>query len=296
MTARARHLALLLSSLASLSCASSRDRATSPETLDDAGIDASASRQPACDDANPCSGALACCAGACVDTSHDPANCGACGVACGASRFCNGSACDDAVFAHMCDESKVTVTLDPFAVDNEAGAALGTALVATCGHGLVVQQQSQLQPGVLAMDAGRPATGVGDLLVAGGGYFGQLAVAYMDSAGLTPVYLKTDGVTARLFDRATGTELVSAQVSDLGPHHDFFFLELAVEPQSGTLCFFGGGILGPGTQAAGWYGVNQLLPGCAGDAHSWYVVEWTDTNGDGTAGPGDAFDVQATGP
>jgi hypothetical protein len=310
MTASARHAALLLASFASTSCSSSPDRSSSPDALEagvdapDAGVDApeagvldaATPQVPACDSANRCSGGLTCCSGACVDVSRDPANCGACSVVCASAQFCTGSACEDVAFAHICDTRAITVALDPFPEDDEAGATLGTALSGACGPSVTMQQSSQLQPGILAMDAGRPALGVGDMLVAAGGAYGQLAVGYMDTAGLTPVYLSTDGVTARMIDRATGTQLVIAQVSDLGPHHDLFFLELAVEPQSGTLCFFGAGVLAPGTLAAAYYGSTQVVPGRAGDAHSWYVVEWTDTNGDGAANAGDVFAVRASGP
>jgi hypothetical protein len=291
-----RLTALLFASLASASCDSSPDSAGSPVALEAGVDDVAAPEAPACDSANPCAGGLTCCSGACVDVSRDPANCGACGVVCGTAQFCTGSACEDATFAHMCDSRAITVALDPIPEDDQAGVALGTALSAACGPSVPMQQSSQQQPGILATDAGRPATGVGDMLVAGGGAYGQLAVGYMDNAGLTPVYLKTDGVTAMMIDRATGAQLVTAQVSNLGPHHDFFFLELAVEPQSGTLCFFGAGILAPGTLAAGYYGTTQLVPGRAGDAHSYYVVEWTDKNGDGAANAGDTFVVKGSGP
>jgi hypothetical protein len=262
-----------------------------------------------CDSTHKCSGGLSCCAKLCTDTAHDPRNCGACGVACTASQFCTGTKCDNAIFSNLCANPKATVDLGQFPPDNAAGVALGAALATSCSPAVSIGQASQMS-GILG-DAGQPSTGVGDTLIVGGGSFGQIAVQYLDQAGLSPIYLKTDGTTAQYVLRATGAPIFASpvMVSDLTAHHDYFFIELAVEPQSGTLCFVGAGILAPGTAAAGYYGSAQLIPNRAADMHSWEAVEWTDAPGDGgTAGEGgvdlgdgipnagDTFRVVASGP
>jgi len=285
-----------------------------PEAGDAAGGDAAAGDAGeggvACDSTHPCTAPLTCCSSACVDTSRDPRNCGGCGIACGGNQFCasrgadagTGLGCADAVFANLCANASATVILDDYSTDVEAGLALGAALTTSCGPAVTVGQTGQLAPGTLDPDSGRPLVGVGNTLIAGGGSYGQLSVRYLDRAGLTPVYLQTDGTTAQYFDRATGSALVDTAVSALGTHHDFFFLELSVEPQSGSLCFVGAGILGYGTVAAGYYGATQVIPNHAGDPHSWYVVEWTDGGdgganaADGIPNAGDTFRVVAMGP
>ena len=256
----------------------------------------------ACDSTHKCSGALRCCASVCTDTARDPRNCGACGVACTAGQFCTGTKCDSAIFSNLCANPKATVDLGQFAPDNAAGVALGAALTTSCSPAVAVGQASQLS-GILEGDAGRPNIGGGDTLVVGGGGFGQLAVQYLDSSGLSPIFLKTDGVTAQYIVRATGAPAFAAvMVSDLTAHHDYFFVELVVEPESGTLCFVGAGILAPGTAAAGYYGSTQLIPNRAADMHSWEAVEWTDapgsggTPGDGIPNAGDTFRVVASSP
>lgn len=48
---------------------------------------------PACSATNPCGSGRDCCNGRCVDGQNDPANCGACGKACGAQDACCQGAC-----------------------------------------------------------------------------------------------------------------------------------------------------------------------------------------------------------
>jgi hypothetical protein len=223
-----------------------------------------------------------------------------CDGACSATQFCTGTGCDDAVFPNLCDNKAVTVVSDPYATDTEAGASLGLAIAASCSDaGVAVLIVPQTQAGVLVQggDAGwRPNTGAGTTLVAGGGSFGQLSVEYMDKSALTPVFLTNNGTTSHFYQRATGLPLVTVNDDTLGPQHDFFILELAVEPRSGTLCLFGEGIYGAGTAAAGYFGSHVLLPNRASYAAPWYVYEWTDTNNDMTPDSGDSFNLVAQGP
>lgn len=252
-----------------------------------------------CDAASGCTGSMLCCSSQCVDVAHDPRNCGSCANACSATQFCTGTLCDNAVFTNLCANESITVVDDPYPPDNDAGASLGLAIAASCPDaGIAVSIVPQTQPGVLVPgDAGwRPNTGVGTTLVAGGGSYGQLSVAYMDDSALTPVYLTNDGTTSHIYQRSTGLAVVTANDSTLGPQHDFFVLEIAVEPQSGTLCFFGYGIYQAGTLAAGYFGSQVLVPNYASYLAPWYVYEWTDTNNDMTPDNGDAFDLVAEGP
>jgi hypothetical protein len=88
---------------------------------------------------------------------------------------------------------------------------------------------------------------------------------------------------------------MTAPVSNLTQHHDYFYIELVVEPQSGTLCLGAVGILDPGTTAAGYWIANQVVPNRASYPDAWYVYEWTDTNNDGVADTGDTFALIAHG-
>jgi Stigma-specific protein, Stig1 len=236
----------------------------------------------------------ACCGGYCTDTAKDPANCGQCGTACTTSQFCTGTACDEAILANVCDNALATVAFDPYQEDNGAGSAMGGALTADCTPAVSLLQTSQHSDGILDPGSGRPITGVGDTFITGGGSYGQNGVAYMESA-LTPVYLWTDGTTAQIKTRA-GNAVVNTPVSALTAQHDFFYVQLSVEPQSGTLCFDGAGILGPGTVAAGYYAQSELIPNRAKYTSSAYVYEWVDTNNDSTPNAGDTFTQILIGP
>jgi Stigma-specific protein, Stig1 len=252
-----------------------------------------------CDTQTPCTdaGAVRCCQGVCVDTSADPANCGQCGNACSAVQFCDGTGCDDAIVANVCDNSRGTVVFDPFAVDNEAGVALGGTLTSYCVKVPTLVQVGQDAGGVIDPVTGRPLTGVGNTFIAGGGSFGQRGINYIElTASISPVYLHTDGTTAQIVVRATTTNVVDTLNADLDAHHDFFYIQLTVEPQSGTLCFSAEGINGPGTQAAGYYVAAVIGPHLSTYTKTWYVVEWKDTNGDSIANFGDMFIPVASGP
>jgi hypothetical protein len=248
------------------------------------------------DAASPCgdSGVLTCCNGACVNTAADPTNCGSCGNACTSTQFCTGTKCDDLIVANICDNPLATISLDPYTADDTAGAAIGAGLAA-CTPAVTVTQVNQSDGGIVDPVTGRPITGVGNTFVTGGGGFGQLGDHYLDSQALTRLYVTADGVTEQIVDRKTGTNLVNDVDTDLTIHHDYFYVQLTVEPISGTLCFMGVGMLQYGTEAAGYYVGAVMIPNHASYTDTWYVYEWTDTNNDGVANDGDTFTMMTSG-
>jgi hypothetical protein len=250
----------------------------------------------ACRSATTCSGPSteACCGGSCVDTAKDPANCGKCGTACSAKQFCTGTACDGVSLANVCQNAMGTVAADPFQEDNQAGAAMGMALMANCNPPTMILQTSQAAEGVLDPVSGRPITGPGNTLITGGGGFGQNGVKYME-ASITPLYLFGDGTIGQIRLRS-GEPLVTSAVSALTAHHDFFYVQVSVEPLSGTLCFSAVGMLAPGTAAAGFFVATEIIPNRSKYTSTWYVYEWKDTNNDSVANAGDAFTQLMAGP
>ncbi len=77
---------------------------------------------------------------------------------------------------------------------------------------------------------------------------------------LSPIFLTSDGTTGQIRNRVANTAIVTTPVNLLTDHHDYFYVQLAVEPVSGTLTFSGVGMLGPGTQAVGYYTAAELVP------------------------------------
>ncbi|MDP9149132.1 MAG: hypothetical protein M3O36_04205 [Myxococcota bacterium] len=249
----------------------------------------------AADGASSCSGAMSCCGGFCTDTSHDPRNCGSCSNACTSAQFCTGVACEDAVLKNLCANSAATVVFDPYTDDNEAGARMGNALATKCVPAVTVTLGRGDAGTGVDPDSGRPTTGPGNTLVVGGGAYGQPSVAYIDDNGLSAVRLQADGTKTWFQDFKTDAGIVTADNTMLTPHHDYFLLELSVEPVSGSLCFFGIGFLNAGTAAAGYYFENSVMPSLSTFPDAWYVYEWTDTDGDSLPSAGDMFLRRAQG-
>jgi hypothetical protein len=266
--------------------------ATAPMDGGDAGVvgDASDGAIP-----GPCPDAMTCCSGWCTDTTKDPQNCGSCGNACTLSQFCTGTACDNAILENVCANAHATVVLDQYPVDNEAGAALGAGLANGCMPPVTVSATPQDSGLAQDLATGRPLTGPGNTLVAGGGFFGQKAVAYMETNKIAPLSLGTDGTNAWIRNTKTGTNVVLVPNAMLTSQHDYFALEVTVEPTSGTLCFFGYGMLAPGTAAAGYYFQNDVIANRAMFPGAWYVYEWTDTDKSGAPSAGDTFSPIANG-
>jgi hypothetical protein len=243
-----------------------------------------------------CPGTLSCCGGYCTDTSKDPRNCGSCGNACAPAQFCTGTACTDAVLKNLCGNAQATVVFDPFPGDNDAGEQLVSAVAKGCVPATGIRSVDQGAGMAEDPATGRPLTGPGDTLVAGGGLFGQKGVAYMESQGLTPLVIGSNGVNnIEIRNTKTNAVLVSVSNTMLTAHHDYVVLEVSVEPMSGTLCFFGYGLGLPGTAAAAFYYENKVVPNRGMYPGTWYLYEWTDTDNNGAASAGDTFTLLGSG-
>lgn len=253
-------------------------------------------QRQACRSASTCGGSSteACCGGFCADTAKDPTNCGKCGNSCSPKQFCTGAACDDVKIANVCQNPMGTVATDAYDGDNRAGAAIGAALMASCSPPTMILQTSQDAQGVLDPGSGRPITGPGNTFITGGGGFGQNGVKYMETS-ITPLYLWGDGTTGQIRMR-NGQPVVTTAVSALTAHHDFFYVQLSVEPRSGTLCLSAVGMLSPGTVAAGYFTSAELIPNRSKYTSSWVVFEWADTNNDSIPNAGDTFTLVMAGP
>jgi hypothetical protein len=204
-------------------------------------------------------------------------------------------ACDDAVLKNVCANPMATIVEDPYAPDNEAGAVLGGALMTGCAPGVTARTMDQHSGIAQDPATGRPLTGPGDTLVAGGGYFGQGSVSYMEQNALAALSFGTDGTNAWIRTTTTNANVVSTPKAMLTAHHDYFLLEVSVEPVSGTLCFFGYGMLASGTTAAAYYFQNSVIGNRAMFPDAWYVYEWTDTDNDGAPSAGDTFTLVGSG-
>jgi hypothetical protein len=257
---------------------------------------------PRCGDGGAaCTGSFVCCNDHCVDMTLDPKHCGACGATCPATQFCaNASAppvCKDNVLAHVCSAKHATFLLDGLQADQEATVVVHGAITARCTPPPLAKTVSQSVSTAINPITGQPVLGGGELLVAVGGDSAQRLVNYLEDSGTTRVYNEYDGLNTLWFKRrdASNTILATVTRTTLTSTHDYFLVEVVLDPISGTLSFVLYGLDSPGTKAAAYYFANTMLPSIATYTHSWYLYEWMGTNADRGAGPGDTFTLLASG-
>ncbi len=192
--------------------------------------------------------------------------------------------CEPLSFARVCGLRRYSVLASGVPLDDLAGARMGQALVATCSPA-----PTAFVPDGGVLDArGAPLLGRGEALVGAGGTYTQPFVGWYEARGGALVYDSSVGTLAS-FSSAAGTLLFSAQVATFGVSVDYFLLEFVRSEPLGPLAIIGYGFYGPGTTAAAWYFEHRVLPTPAASDAAWYVVRWTDLDGDGLPGAADEF-------
>jgi hypothetical protein len=244
---------------------------------------------PPCSDSSQCASGETCCNSAfCTNLAKDPQNCGACGTACSAKQYCSGTACYDALVNNVCQNASASIVLDSLATDESAGNAIGAAMSTVCSN-VKVGTIHQGDTGSMDSESGRPLLGPGNTYVAAGGGFGQKGVAYMNDARNAPVYTTGDQQSITFIRTADNGTIVTAPISGLTPHHDYFVIYAAMEPVSGTLVFAVYGLYAPGTTAGAFWFKTQVATNVSQYSKQYYVYEWTDTNNDSVPNAQDNF-------
>jgi len=241
-----------------------------------------------CGDNSQCASAEACCGNACVST-HSANNCGGCGVTCIGNQFCSGTACYAPTFSDLCRNPNITLILDGLGDDDSAGNAIGDAIASGCG--IAVARVAQSAATQIDPQTGLVKVGAGHTLAVSGGPFWQHLVTNLETnTHVMPIYFAQTADSALEF-RQRSNDAVIAHTASTTASHDYFVLELATDPLSGALAFVSYGIDVPGTHAAAYYFATAIMPNASTQHLSEVVVEWTDTNGDSQAGPGDTYHV-----
>jgi len=199
--------------------------------------------------------------------------------------------------ANVCNSKKATFLLDGLQTDQEATAMLQAAIAARCTPAPMAMAVSQSVSTAINTTTGQPVAGGGELLVAAGGDSAQRLVNYLEDSGTSRVYNEYDGLNTLWIKRRDASNTIVATVTrtTLTPTHDFFLVEVVVDPISGTLSFVLYGLDSPGTKAGAYYFTNTMLPSITTYTNSWYLYEWMGLNADGTPGPGDTFTQLASG-
>jgi hypothetical protein len=195
-------------------------------------------------------------------------------------------------FQNLCAEGSAVVLLDGRQPDDDAGLKLGLALETGCPGMLWTAVDAGVDAGIDPA-SGKPVTSAGTVLVAAGGPFVQELVAYLE-VNASPVYFASDS-NYDYFNRRDAGNIVTALTTAITSAHDYFVVELVMDPSTGTLSLVSYGFNYPGTAASEWYFANRVLPGSGTSTAGWYVVEWTDTDGNGVPDSADTFTVIAFG-
>jgi hypothetical protein len=216
--------------------------------------------------------------------------------------------CEAATFGNICDNPAATVFLDQYDNDNIAALEVGQALQNACSLTLITPPSSEAgvlaDAGVFDPTSGRPTTGFGNICVIGGGAYGQKTVGYLDNSAFTSVYLRGANDDAGVYtlyftDRSAPggpRDVASAPFGATGT--DYFLVQLAIDPVSGSLCLQVMGMSGTGTVAAGYYVANHFIANgaYASSTKSWYVYQWTDVDEAGAPDEQDTYTLIASGP
>ncbi len=252
---------------------------------------------PNCGHDNDCPSSLTCCGDRCADLTRDHSACLACGTACAANQFCGTTGCQNGTIANVCGSVKATFLKDGLDVDDAEDDVLSanTGLTATCTNTTVTSTKQELSP-TINPTTGQPVVGSGNLQVVVGGPFGQSLIRYLDAAAVTSIYSTYDNGNEQFRLRSGGTPPVDVAQSTSTDGHDFVLIETVVDPTTGTLMLAIDGFQQYGTTAGVWYFLNTMLPSLSTYTKSYYVYEWTDSDGDKAPSSGDAFSLVTSGP
>jgi hypothetical protein len=232
-----------------------------------------------CGDGTSCAGE--CCGARCVDTTRDVNHCGACDAACDAGEFCGASGCVRAIVANLCRTPKMAVVLNGIDVDNAAAGRMRAAIAAECSPVPALRTVSQSTTDLFNPATGQPVAGGGELLVLAGGSFGHTHVGYLEKKRIAPIYAtQTDGNMLEFRQSGSDNVVMSTPYASVTPSHDFFVIQMARDPKTGTTTVMAYGFFDAGTRAAAWYFENELMPSLPTFTAPWYVFEWTDANAD----------------
>lgn len=247
-----------------------------------------------CQTNTDCPGGLTCCGDHCAALDRDAKHCGSCDGACSSAEFCVASSCRPGTISHVCDNPGVTLLRDDLPVDDMESDEIARTMPVVCTSQPTSNLLESAGTGLINPTTKAPITKGGNTVISVGGPLGQKPLAYLDSAKITPVYARYDDTRATFYGRAAvpgdpDPVLARDFLSDLTADHDYFVIEGAVEPTSSTPCFAIYGFFGPGTSAASWYFINKVLADPTQYPKSYYIIEWTDGDGNHQPGAADTF-------
>lgn len=247
-----------------------------------------------------CPSGYVCCGNRCADTVRDHEHCASCNAACTGGDYCATVGCKQTSVATVCDTPHMTFILSGASHDDALAPVLAAALTSGCPSPPAVATETETASLAINPMTAQPVAGAGDVIVELGGPYTSNVAKYVESHGLTRIYDTTpDGVVVGFYahsaDGGADPEVAVVPIPALTSTHDFFKIEMVVDPVSGTRIFQVYGIFAPGTAAAVWFFQNRMLPNLSSYPLRYYVYEWTHGDAGTNPGPSDAFTLVTSG-
>jgi hypothetical protein len=194
-------------------------------------------------------------------------------------------------FASVCADQRITIIRDGNAFDDSIAVNVPGFLAAGCSTNPTVTTVLQTDNGVLSPTTRQPLLPPTELGVMIGGDGPQQGLAYLIMND-SPITWNV-GALATITVRATGTNIID--MVNYGPAHDYGVVMMVRDAITGTRYLSAQGPGGAGTDASGYYLKHIMAPTLSSDTHTWYVIEWMDTDTSGGASAADTFTVLASG-
>ena len=196
-------------------------------------------------------------------------------------------------FQDICLFMRAIVVPDVMAVDTQVSQQVLASVQTACGVTFTVRQVSQSDPGILAAD-GRPLWDPSELGMLTGGPQIHDAVRYLDMSA-TQIYVQSSDPDAVWGERATNNVVISLPLTDFTAAHDVGIMQIIQEPIGGTVSLNVYGHATQGTLAAAYYLTTVVVPNLRTDRRRYYVIEWTDQDGDEMPTAADLFELRGSG-
>jgi len=193
-------------------------------------------------------------------------------------------------FASLCLDQRVTVILCNAALDDNIAMVVPATLAAACATSPTTTTVQQTDPGVLAPVTRQPLIPSTELGVMVGGDGPQEGLSYLVQND-TPV-IWTVGTRATIQVRATGATIIN--MVNYGPAHDYGVIMMVRDAVTGTRYLSLQGPGGAGTAASGYWFNTVMAPTLSSDTHTWYVIDWMDTDTSNSPSSGDTFTILAS--
>lgn len=203
--------------------------------------------------------------------------------------MCQASTCSSSALSTLCEASSAVAVLD--GPDDAWSLGLAEAFTA-CAPPVPTSAVEQSDAGFINPTTGYPSPTGATLCVAGGSYY-QRVIGWLEQAGLTVVVDVSTGAEYRYLRRDGGV-IATGPSTTLSEFHDLGIIQVVHTPE-GVRVVNAAGFFAAGTAAAVWYFSNVLFPTITSRSDAWYVVEWTDTDGDALPGAADDWALVAQG-